>query len=274
MRHTQWTVLTLLATCVSLAACNSGSDDDDEQVGTDPLVLNIAHINDHHSNLEPFAGTVMEFNGQQTMVELGGFPRITRLFAEAEAQTPNLLKLHAGDAITGTLYYTFYDGEADADLMNTVCFDAFALGNHEFDGGDEGLLRFLDHLNAGDCDTPVLAANVKPAVGTPLAPVTVNDYIQPYTIKEVDGVQVGIVGIDVAGKTQNSSRPLATTVFGDEVEAAQQAIDELQADGIEHIVLLTHQGYENDSAATMLPFTNVLVELDITGAEVVQALED
>ena len=260
MRHTQWTVLTLLATCVSLAACNSGSDDDDEQVGTDPLVLNIAHINDHHSNLEPFAGTVMEFNGQQTMVELGGFPRITRLFAEAEAQTPNLLKLHAGDAITGTLYYTFYQGEADADLMNTVCFDAFALGNHEFDGGDEGLVTFLDYLNSGACDTPVLAANVKPEIGTPLAPSAQDDYIKPYVIKEVDGVRVGIVGIDITGKTQNSSRPLPTTVFENEVTAAQNAIDELQADNVEHIVLLTHQGYENDKAmAAQLSGVDVII---------------
>lgn len=264
MDNKRWMVPALLAVSVSLAACNSSSskddDDEDQQAGAPALELNIAHINDHHSNLESFSGVEMMLDGQATLVELGGFPRITSLFAQAQAQLPNLLKLHAGDAITGTLYYTFYDGEADADLMNTVCFDAFALGNHEFDGGDEGLLRFLDHLNAGDCDTPVLAANVKPAVGTPLAPVTVNDYIQPYTIKEVDGVQVGIVGIDVAGKTQNSSRPLATTVFENEVEAAQQAIDELQADGIEHIVLLTHQGYENDKAmAAALTGVDVIV---------------
>lgn len=262
MRHTHWTSLTLLAACVSLVACNSDSDSkkDDGQAGGTPLVLNIAHVNDHHSNLEPFAGTAMEFNGQQTLVELGGFPRLTSLFAEAEAQLPNLLKLHAGDAITGTLYYTFYQGEADADLMNTVCFDAFALGNHEFDGGDEGLVTFLEHLNGGSCDTPALAANVKPQIGTPLAPAAQDDYIKPYVVKEVDGVKVGIVGIDIAGKTQNSSRPLPTTVFEDEVSAAQSAIDELRADDIEHIVLLTHQGYENDKAmAAQLTGVDVII---------------
>src|SRR5690554_5587562 len=274
MDQINWKVLTVLASSISLAGCFSDSSNDDhEQRSVQPLTFIIAHVNDHQSHLDGFAAN-LTLDGKPTEVELGVFSRLTTLFAQAEAEYDNLLKLHAGDAITGTLYYTFYDGEADADLMNTVCFDAFALGNHEFDGGDEGLVRFLDHLHTGDCDTPVLAANVKPAVGTPLAPVSVNDYIQPYAIKEVEGVRVGIVGIDVAGKTRNSSRPLATTVFENEVESAQQAIDELQADGIEHIVLLTHQGYENDSAATMLPFTNVLVELDITGAEVVQALED
>src|SRR5690606_3141641 len=44
----------------------------------------------------------------------------------------------------------------------------------------------------------------------------------------------------------NSSRPLPATVFEDEVTAAQRSIDELQEQGVEHIVLLTHQGYQND----------------------------
>ena len=43
-----------------------------------------------------------------------------------------------------------FKGEADAALMNEVCFDAFALGNHEFNEGNAGLVKFLDFLNAGD----------------------------------------------------------------------------------------------------------------------------
>jgi len=246
MPSMQWKSFSLLATCIALAACNSDSDSSSDNANNgQPLVLNIVHINDHHSNLEPLELT-LQLDGQPTTVEVGGFPRITRLFNEAEAEHANLLKLHAGDAVTGTLYYTFYEGQADADLMNTVCFDAFALGNHEFDDGDAQLKAFLDHLADGSCNTPALAANVKPAVGTPLAPSAVDDYIKAHVVTEVDGVQVGIVGIDIAGKTQNSSRPLPTTVFEDEVTAAQRSIDELQEQGVEHIVLLTHQGYQND----------------------------
>lgn len=239
----------LLGAMLSLAlvGCNSDSDNDDndDSVGEAGLEINIAHINDQHSQLEPFSGTSMKLDGQDMLVELGGFSRITTLFEQAE-ELPNLIKLHAGDAITGTLYYTFYQGEADAQMMNTVCFDAFTLGNHEFDDSDAGLKVFLDSLATDECNTPVLAANVKPAIGTPLAPVAVDDYIKPYTIKEVDGRQVGIVGIDIKGKTQNSSRPLETTEFLDERAAAQDAIDELKEQGVEHIILLTHQGYEND----------------------------
>jgi 5'-nucleotidase len=50
--------------------------------------------------------------------------------------------------------------------MNTVCFDAFTIGNHEFDGADAGLVKFIDYLHAGTCKTPVLSANIEPAAGT------------------------------------------------------------------------------------------------------------
>ena len=59
-------------------------------------------------------------------------------FKELEAANAGepIMKIHAGDAITGTLYYSLFGGEADAALMNEICFDAFELGNHEFDGCD------------------------------------------------------------------------------------------------------------------------------------------
>lgn len=225
-----------------IAGCNDNSDNSDSNA---PLSLNILHINDHHSTLE--AGTQsLDIAGQETEFALGGFPRVAAKIAEREAELDNVLKLHAGDAITGTLYFTSFEGTADAEMMNLVCFDAFALGNHEFDRGDEGLKFFLDELARGSCNTPVLAANVKPQVGTPLAPVAVDDYIKPYVIKEVDGQRVGIIGIDIANKTRNSSSPLATTEFLDETETAQAMIDELESQGVNKVILLTHYQYGND----------------------------
>ena len=205
--------------------------------------MTVAHNNDHHSQLDAFAATTLTLAGTATQVDLGGFARVTTAF-QRYANRNDVIKLHAGDAVTGTLYYTLFKGQADAALMNTVCFDAFELGNHEFDDGDAGLKVFLDHLRSGGCQTPVLAANVTPQAGTPLA----SGYLQPYTIKTVNGVKVAIIGIDIKGKTTNSSRPLATTAFADEVQTAQRQIDTLKQQGIRHFVLLTHQGYAADQA--------------------------
>ena len=218
------------------------------------LEITILHMNDHHSHLKDdtfdydpseLGLSVTKEDGSvidSVEVTYGGFPRITTLFNELSATSINPLKIHAGDAITGTLFYSLFEGEADAELMNTVCFDAFALGNHEFDDGDSGLVNFLDFLNSDSCQTPVLAANVVPGPDSPLA----NDYIQPFIIKEYGDEKVGIIGIDIKDKTQNSSNPDEGTEFLDEIETAQSYIDQLAADGVNKIVLVTHYQYLND----------------------------
>ncbi len=228
-----------------------------------PVNLSIAHINDHHSHLEPDGEQTFVLNGTTYRSARGGFSRVKTVFDELQSLygSGNFLKLHAGDAITGTSYFSFYKGEADADMMNTICFDAFSLGNHEFDESDDGLKHFLDRLKTTNCQTPVLGANVKPKVGTPLAPEKVDDYINPYVIKTTkEGVKVGIIGLDIVGKTMNSSRPLPSTEFLDETTTAQNYINELKNKGIEHIILLTHYTYENDKKlASQLTGVDVII---------------
>ncbi len=212
--------------------------------------LTVIHINDHHSHLEPNGSAELSFEGEDIGVETGGFPRVVSKILELGVTHPNTLLLHAGDAITGTIFYTSFKGEADADLMNQICFDAFVLGNHEFDDSDAGLAQFLGFLHANPdlCATPVLAANVVPEIGTPLQPNADTSLIQPYVVYQVDGQQVGIIGLTIAGKTQNSSSPLETTQFLDETETAQRYIDELTALGVDRIILLSHYQYENEVA--------------------------
>ena len=227
---------------------------DTRAIGTitdDALEVNLLHVNDHHSNLAPVATPAnLGTSGGPLRYDAGGFPALSAKMKELEASLPNVVKIHAGDAITGTLYYSLFKGKADAALMNEVCFDIFELGNHEFDDSDAQLASFLDMLNdpTDDCETTTLAANVIPQVGTPLAPTTPNDYIQPYVVKQFGAEKVGFIGIDIAQKTQVSSQPLDTTQFLDEVTTAQKYVDELAGEGIRNIVLVTHYGYENDLA--------------------------
>ncbi|NTV10117.1 MAG: bifunctional metallophosphatase/5'-nucleotidase [Zoogloea sp.] len=227
----------------------------------EPLALTILHINDHHSHLdaETTQLRLKDAAGEDRNVtlELGGFARVSAAMAELAAPASNVLKLHAGDALTGDLYYTQSEGAADAAMMNTVCFDAFALGNHEFDNRDAGLVKFIDFLHArpAECNTPVLSANVRPAPGSALA-----SRIRPWTVVERGGQKIGIVGLTVGNKTRNASRPDPTTSFLDEAGSAQQAIDELRAAGIDKIVLLSHQGYQVDLAmAPRLSGVDVIV---------------
>ena len=223
--------------------------------------LKILHINDHHSHLKPDSRMSLNLDGISTRVRSGGMPAVVARMKQLEAGRNNVLKLHAGDAVSGSLFFTLFKGEADAALMNEICFDAFALGNHEFNEGDAGLARFLDFLKSGDCATPVLAANIKPEVGvSALTPTSATDYIQPYTVMQIDGMKIGIVGIDIVRKTKLSSSPDETTVFLDEAETAQKMVDELAASGIDHIILLTHYGYGNElELAAMIDGVDVII---------------
>lgn len=235
------------ATAIAVAACGGGGADDEKKNDE----LTILHINDHHSSLASKTVTLqLPVDGKTTAVtvDAAGFPRVTAAIEVLAATSSNVLKLHAGDAITGTLYFNRAgaDGEADMAMMNTVCFDAYTLGNHEFDKGDTGLKGILDRLKAGSCKTEVLSANVKFGANSALNPSRAPNLIKPSTIIERGGNKIGIVGLTIAQKTKASSSPDKDTLFEDEASAAQREIDKLQAQGVKRIVLLSHIGYGYD----------------------------
>ncbi|KAH8087559.1 hypothetical protein JL720_6869 [Aureococcus anophagefferens] len=99
--------------------------------------LRVLHVNDHHSHIEASAYSFLTTIEED--IAYGGWALMVSAFAALAGDGENVLKVHAGDAITGTSYYSLFDGAPDAAVMNQVCFDAFAVGNHEFDDGDAAL---------------------------------------------------------------------------------------------------------------------------------------
>ncbi|MFC2333189.1 MAG: NAD nucleotidase, partial [Haemophilus seminalis] len=197
--------------------------------------LSILHINDHHSYLEPHEARI-NLNGQQTKVDIGGFSAVNGKLYELRKKYKNPLVLHAGDAITGTLYFTLFGGSADAAVMNAGNFDYFTLGNHEFDAGNEGLLKLLEPLKI-----PVLSANVIPDKNS----ILYNKW-KPYDIFTVDGEKIAIIGLDTVNKTVNSSSPGKDVKFYDEIATAQIMANALKQQGINKIILLSHAGSEKN----------------------------
>ena len=249
------------AVVAAVAACGGGGSDEEPKSDA----LTILHINDHHSTLASKTATLkLPVDGATTAVtvDAAGFARVTAAIDEIAAKSSNVLKLHAGDAITGTLYFNRAgsDGEADMAMLNTVCFDAYTLGNHEFDKGDTGLKGILDRLKAGACNTAVLSANVKFGANSALNASRAPNLVKPSTIIERGGNKIGIVGLTIAQKTKASSSPDKDTEFEDEATAAQREIDKLQAQGVKRIVLLSHIGYGYDKTlAAKLRGVDVIV---------------
>ncbi len=200
------------------------------------LDLRILHMNDIHSHLAAESNFSLTLAGQTTFVELGGMPRAVSYINQQAAAVPHALILNAGDTFQGTLYYTLFKGDADADMLNRINWDAITLGNHEFDDGDAHLAQYLDKLNA-----PIISANVVPSAGNVL-----ENKWTPYVIKEYNGEKVAVIGIDVKQKTEVSSSPSDEITFLDELTTAQQYADQLRDQGINKIILLSHFGLEND----------------------------
>ena len=204
---------------------------------TDDFKLSIFHVNDIHSHITS-EEISLKIKGVKTYVQIGGYARLLSKYKELKKSKANSLILNAGDTFQGTLFYSLFKGKADAAALNLIPWDAYALGNHEFDDGDEALSEFLGLLNK---NIPILAANIKADKNN----ILYNKW-KPYIIKTIDGNKIGIIGIDIVEKTVNSSNPSDEIRFSDELKTAQEYINILQKKGVNKIILLTHIGLEND----------------------------
>ena len=231
-------------------------EDSNPSVKMDSVALEstILHFNDHHGHLDESVKK-LNYGGNigKVYTQIGGFPRIAQKANEIKASKKNVLFMGAGDAFSGTLYHTLFQGQASVDLMNSLQLDAFTLGNHEFDGGDETLKKFIDKANF-----PIVSGNVVAKKGSIL-----DGAWTPYIIKEIDGAKLGIIGLEIAQKTEVSSRPSDAIEFLDEVTTVQKYADELKAKGVNKIVLLSHYGYKNDlDLASQVSGIDVIIDGD------------
>ncbi|NKF51601.1 bifunctional metallophosphatase/5'-nucleotidase [Shewanella sp. WXL01] len=229
----------VLATAVLTALVGCNSDDD-----VNKFDLTIAHVNDTHSSFD--AGSLdftaqVDANDFAVRASVGGYPRMaTALKAAREAANDAnkpFLALHGGDAFQGSLYFNVLKGEGNAELLSEMNIDAMAIGNHEFDLGNDPLINFAENVNF-----PLLAANMDTSNDADMDAV---DNILPYTIKEFDGNQVGIFGL-VLEDLESISSPGADLSFSGEVATAQDTVDTLHAMGIDKIIMVSHIGLDRD----------------------------
>jgi 5'-nucleotidase / UDP-sugar diphosphatase len=205
------------------------------------FTLDILHINDLHSRIESIGSSDSTCSAEnETAGEcFGGVARIkTKIDERRDALTgdgANLLVLDAGDQFQGSLFYTTYKGEAEAEFMNAIGFDAMAIGNHEFDDGPEALDAFI-----GLVDVPLISGNTVAAEGSLL-----DGKYEPYLIKDFGDERVGIVSV-LATDTVETSSPGDDITFRDEIEYLQEAVADLEGQGINKIILLSHVGYLRD----------------------------
>ena len=235
MKNRKRMLLTVLAvmTAFVITACSGSSGKSEEEHS--PVSVRLIHTNDHHSYLD--SGSYdLKIDNVTTRVELGGFARLATVIKEK--RNSSSIVVNSGE-LAGTLYFSLFHGEVDFKVFNELGLDGYTLGNHEFDDGDERLAELIEMT-----DFPILSSNMHPEPASPL--YRVKDRIKPYVIKEINGEKIGIIGILKVEKTKNSSMASDDITFEDEIESAKQNVAELEALGINKIILVSHVGYYND----------------------------
>jgi 5'-nucleotidase / UDP-sugar diphosphatase len=142
------------------------------------------------------------------------------------------LALSGGDMWTGPAISTWFEGEGMVEVMNAMGYAAAAVGNHEFDFGMEAL-----RARALESNFPFLSANLKATDGWMLAEWG----ILPYTVVDVAGVQVGIIGLTTQ-RTLTSTNPanLVGLDFRDYEEVLREIVPQVRAEGAELLLVVGH----------------------------------
>ena len=222
--------------------------------GPPPVEIQLLALNDFHGNLEPPTGSSGRIqtgpDASVDRVDAGGAEYLaTQLAQLAEEQRKhNTITVAAGDLIGASplLSAAFHD-EPTIESLGLAGLDYASVGNHEFDEGAAELLRIQEggcHPVDGCADgTPYEGADFQYLSANAFVTDTGEPLLAPYAVERVQGVQIGFIGMTLEGTADIvSQQGVAGLDFADEVETANRYAAELQAQGVEAIVVLLHQG--------------------------------
>lgn len=199
--------------------------------------LTILHTNDMHAAFAPHEAYWVKATPRPLV---GGFAELKYIADSIRATKRATLMLDAGDVMTGNPItertYAGARGGALFAMMDSIGYDAWCPGNHDFDVSQDNL-RTLVRI----ARFPTVCANLVDSAGRyPVGNV-------PYVILERGGIRLGIIGLisqelyDLVNQTNLSGIRVLPPA-----ETAQKFIDELKP-ATDIVIALTHEGVDEDS---------------------------
>ncbi|PYL94644.1 MAG: hypothetical protein DMF18_10040, partial [Verrucomicrobia bacterium] len=227
---------------------------------SDTVCISILHTTDLHGHILPTA----DYNGNP---DYGGLARCAAQIRRWRRQNSNSLLIDVGDVYQGTDVSLRNKGELMIDLFNQLKYDAWIVGNHEFDWGIETFINALQRSAM-----PVLASNTvldgKPAGASsdlqhPFAK------IQPLIMKEIAGIKLAIIGVTTPGMPFWLHPEFTRGIdFQNPVEPVRRAVARAKSEGADAIVLSGHMGLKmrsggDDFANTVMALTSEFPEMAV-----------
>jgi len=218
-------IIALAVACTASPGATTTPAANRAALGADRIQL--LHTDDMHGHLESevVGGGTASFNA-------GGMATLATIVSQQRARAPQrTLLVDGGDAWQGTFISNANKGEAVTKAMGLMKYDALAVGNHDFDWGQEVLAK-----RASEATFPFLATNV-----TEKATGKLPAYLKPYVVKDLGITKVGILGVtNPLGNTIVKATSVVGLTFGPSAQV-QPFLSELQKLA-DIIVVVAHIG--------------------------------
>lgn len=171
-----------------------------------------------------------------------GLAKIATLIKRVRQDQPNVLLIDSGDTIQGSPLESFHGRKNNEPqdpmmlVMNSLNYDAMAVGNHEYNFG----LKVLEKARR-EAKFPWLSANTYETA-------TREPHYKPYLVKEVAGVKVGILGLTTPGVPNwDNASNYAGLEFHEPVPEARKWVAVLrEQEKVDVVVVAMHMGLGED----------------------------
>lgn len=173
-----------------------------------------------------------------------GVDEMTTYLKNARQNDSNAIFLSTGDMWQGSSESNSTKGKIIVDWMNQLDFAAMAIGNHEFDWGEEYIAT-----NAQFAEFPFLAINIYERKTNALA-----DFCSPSVMIDQSGVQIGIIGAigDCYSSIAVNQCDEVYFKVGKELTALVKAeAERLRQQGADFIVYLMHEGNGSSQSGSL-----------------------
>ena len=187
-----------------------------------------------------------------------GVDELTTYLKRAELRDDHMIILSAGDMWQGSAESNLTKGQIITDWMNEVGFAGMAVGNHEFDWGEEYV-----ESNANMAEFPLLAINIYDRDTNERV-----EYCDASVVVEAGELKIGIIGA-IGDCYSSISAERTTGVYFKVGKELTQLVKEestrlREEEGVDFVVYVLHDGYGNSQSSESVSNSAIASYYDVS----------